>query len=122
MKKKVIDIDDVPYGVGEILCEPTNDEIKKAIRENDLETRSFQNDLKELNDEWNRNARNENEYYALQKQYHARRIAYFVVKGWNDPILFHRDGFKIKDGLHRFKAAIYKGMDTIDVDVNDIPA
>lgn len=120
MKEKITDIDNVCYGVGNISCEPTDDEIKKAVQDKDIDSRSFQGCIDELNDEWNKHAQNENEYYLLQKKYHVKRIAYFVVNGWNDPIIVvHKDGCKIKDGLHRFKAAIFKGMDTIDVEVAD---
>lgn len=119
MKKKITEIENIPYGVGDVSCEPTNVEIKKAILENNLEMRSFQDDLAELNAEWNNKANNEDEYWVLQKEYHSRRIAFFVVKGWDDPILLHKDECKIKDGLHRFKAAMYLGMELIDVIVTD---
>jgi hypothetical protein len=115
MKKRIIEINNAHYGVGNVSCEPSIEEIQKAIQENDLETRSFQTDLTELNAEWNRKANNEDEYYALQKKYHSRRIAFFIVNGWADPILLYKDGCKIKDGLHRFKAAIYLKMEVIDV-------
>jgi len=119
MKKKVTEITNILYGIGSVSCEPTNEEIEKAIRENNHETRSFQDDIDELNDEWNKNASNEVDYLALQKKYHSQRIAFFVVNGWHDPIVLYRDGCTIKDGLHRFKAARYLSMDIIDVIVTD---
>lgn len=118
MKKKISEIVEGYYGVGNISCEPTLEDIQKDIREGNLEERSFQRDEKELNDEWNRKAINEDHYYALQKGYHSQRIAYFMVHGWNDPIVLNMDGCTIEGGLHRFKAAKYRNMEVIDVIVN----
>ena len=119
MNRKINEIHNVPYGAYDISCEPTKDEIERAIQENDLESRPFKSYEIELNDEWNKNARSINEYCALQQQYHTRRIAFFVVNGWSDPILLNEDGCRIEDGLHRFKAAIFKGTDSICVKINN---
>jgi ParB-like nuclease domain len=47
-------------------------------------------------------------------------IAYFVVNGWSDPIILNHDERTIIDGLHRLKAAMYLGMDTIEVAIRPI--
>ncbi len=69
MKKKVAEIKDAPYGVGDISCEPKNEEITKAVREKDFDRSSFQGDREELNSEWNRDVKNSKEYYNLQKEF-----------------------------------------------------
>jgi len=117
MKINVSEITDVQYAVGEVSCEPTLEEIKKAIKDNDLETRGFQDHLDILNREWNDKAKNEDEYFALQRDYHRRRIAFFMVNCWDFPILLYKDLHTIKDGLHRFKAAKYLGLEMIEVEV-----
>ncbi len=50
------------------------------------------------------------------RKYHAR-IAFFVVNGWDEPIVLNTDEHKIKEGLHRLKAAIFLGWETVEVDV-----
>ena len=48
-----------------------------------------------------------------------RRIVYFVVNGWEEPILLCKDGCTISDGLHRLKAAIYLGLEEVEVKLGD---
>ena len=114
MKKKVAEIPDVKFGQYNISSEPSCSEIAKAIEDRKFENREFQKDIKSIDSEANRKAGSEKEYCNFLKQYHARRIAYFVVHGWKDPIVLRENG-TVKDGLHRLKAAIYKGVETIDV-------
>ena len=102
------------HGDKKVSVQPSPEEIEEAISEGNFETRGFQNDCKEITAEWNREAGNSFEQYCrLRRQYHARRIAYFVVHGWDDPIVLHGDEHGIHDGLHRLKAAKHKGMKTI---------
>jgi hypothetical protein len=102
------------HGENKVSVEPSPEEIEKAIAEDNLEMRGFQNDCKEITAEWNREAGNSfEEYCRLRRQYHARRIAYFIVHEWKDPIVLHDDKHGIKDGLHRLKATKHKGMKTI---------
>ena len=115
MKKKIEEIKNTDYGVGDVSCEPAKCEIARAIQTNNLEARSFQEDIDELNAEWNKEAKSENEYFELQKKYHAQRVAYLVVNKWSDPILLRKDGATISDGLHRLKAAVYLEMEEVDV-------
>ena len=115
LKKKISEIKCASYGVGELSCEPTKEEIEEAIKNENLEKRNFQDDLDELNAEWNLKSNNFEEYITFQKDYNARRIAYFIVNGWSSPILLDEDGVTIKDGLHRFKAAKYLENEMIDV-------
>jgi hypothetical protein len=119
MKKKVSEIINAHYGVGAISCEPSKIEIDRDIQQNNLETRSFQGDKEILNAEWIRVAKSEKEYYALQKKYHSQRIAFFVVKGWDNPISLHRDECTVEDGLHRLKAAIHLKMEVVNVTIKD---
>ena len=121
MKKTVAEIINVGYGECNVSCEPSNEEIEKAIREKDFETRAFQDDLDKLKAEWNR-AGNFEEYCDSVRKYHIRRIAFFVVNKWKDPILLNKDECTVKDGLHRLKAAIYLGMETVDVIILSDPA
>ena len=106
------------YGECDMSCEPTRQEIAQALEEQDFETRCYQDDLQELKAEW-RKARNCEDFRSLVKKYHTRRIAYFVAKGWQNPITLRKDGRRIEDGLHRFKAAQYKGDKTIDVTISE---
>jgi len=115
IKKQLVEITPSEYGVYEYSCEPSRQEIDQAIKSGWLETRSFQTDIDELNHEWNRKAKSKSEYAMLQKEYHSKRIAFFVVNGWADPIVIDKDGKTIKDGLHRYKAAQYLGHEIIDV-------
>ena len=68
MQKSCSDIDNPLYGFGSYICEPSIDDIRKSIQEGNLETRSFQGDIVELNNEWNSIAQIEPEYYILQKE------------------------------------------------------
>jgi hypothetical protein len=102
------------HGDKKVSVQPLREEIEKAIGEGNLEMREFQKDCEQITAEWNREAGNSfEEYCRLRRQYHARRIAYFVVHGWHNPIALHDDKHGIKDGLHRLKAAKHKGMKTI---------
>ena len=106
-------IDGVQYD-----CEPSADDIQRAIDEKQFEFRGFQTHHDELMDEWKNGASSAREFNELMRAYHTRRIAHFVDQGWNDPIILTVDG-KMKDGLHRLKAAIFKGMGEVEVTIAD---
>jgi hypothetical protein len=121
--RKIADIPNVLYGVPDgqksISMEPSADDINEAINGGQLEARGFQADLDALRSEWEQRSNgNSAEFYRLQKIYHARRIAYFAVNGWSDPVDLTADG-KIRDGLHRFKAAIFLGLDEVGVKIEE---
>jgi hypothetical protein len=118
MKKKVAEISNVPYGENNVSCEPSKEEIERAIRENDFEKRAFQDDLNELRTEWSK-ARSFEEYSDYVRKYHARRIAFFVVNNWDHPIVLQKDKCTVEDGSHRLKAAIYSDMETVDAIINE---
>jgi hypothetical protein len=48
---------------------------------------------------------------------HAKRIAWFIINGWNDPICYdfgcpdfgYHPSYPVSDGNHRLYAAIFKG-------------
>jgi len=96
---------------------PAKEDIENAINNNVLESRGFQSHWDELNAEWALAAKgNLDEFCRLQKEYHARRVAFFVVNGWDDPIELNENG-TMKDGTHRLKAAIHKNMDEVKITV-----
>lgn len=105
------------HGHKEYSVEPSPADIQNAITEGRFETRGFQNDIKELTDEWNRGG-SLDEYLRLRRQYHARRIAHFVVHPSSDPVVLDKNTGGVKEGLHRLKAAKYKGDETICVRVD----
>ena len=115
MKKKVSEIFSKPYGHAGVCCEPSTEEIERAVREDDLEHREFQKDLGQLTAEWA--GVPDHECHDQIRMYHARRIA-FLVKNWKDfPITLKKDGVEVRDGSHRLRAAKYLGMEEVDVEV-----
>lgn len=110
--KKIFEINNTKYGQDNVSCEPTKEEIEKAVDDGNIDKRSFQGNLEELKKEWE--GKDEEKYEAI-REYHCRRIAYFVVNKWNEPIKLKRDGKTISDGLHRFKAALFLGYEYVDV-------
>jgi hypothetical protein len=121
MKKKVSEICNTKYGENNVCCEPSKAEIESAVGEKDLEKRGFQEHLRELTTEWNKGS-NFEEYCDCARKYHARRIAFFVVNRWDDPIMLNKDKHTVSEGLHRLKAAIYLHMETVEVEICDGPA
>ncbi|MFM2217075.1 MAG: hypothetical protein RL240_1393 [Planctomycetota bacterium] len=122
MMRKIADIPIVTYastvdGV-QMGCEPTRDEIQRAIDDKQFEQRGFQTHFDELQTEWESNVSSAQEWNERIRTYHTRRIAHFVVQGWTDPIILTAGG-KMKDGLHRFKAAIFMGMVEVEVTISD---
>lgn len=121
MKKRVADIVNTPYAEElnghRISCEPSNEEIERAVRESDLEERGYQSHEAELNDEWNQPGTFEG-FCELEHAYHVRRVAFFVKNGWTDLIILKDDGRAISEGLHRLKAAIYLDMEYVEVTQN----
>ncbi|HAB17916.1 MAG TPA: hypothetical protein PLX89_19165 [Verrucomicrobiota bacterium] len=121
-RRTIREIKVIPYGFSDvgILCEPCADDICRAIREGRLETRNFQNDLPELQAEWQAASQGGKDLAALRRvgtNYHAQRIAYFVVHGWEDPKYPIRLDAQsaLHDGGHRLRAALFKGTTEIDV-------
>ncbi len=120
MEKRIDEIEIVhwveDHGEEKYSVEPSREEIEEAITGGNLETRGFQKDYVALVNEWNREAGgNFEKYLRLRRQYHARRIAYFVVHGWTDAVVLHDDQRRVKEGMHRLKSAKQKGDKTICV-------
>ncbi len=113
--KKVNEIEYLPYGDNEmnISCDPNDTDIENAVIENNFETRSFQGDLMDLEIEWKQKTSNGHNRHNLIKEYHSKRIAYFVINGWKEPITLYKNSLKIKDGLHRLRAAKYLNKEFI---------
>src|SRR5262249_52554328 len=72
MRKKVSEIFSNPYGQDAVCCEPSRNEIERAVRENNLQKRGFQEHLDDLKAEWERSG--DERYYQI-RMYHARRFA-----------------------------------------------
>ena len=123
MMRRIADIPFVPYanwdanGV-QIPCEPSPEDIQRAIDDKQFEQRGFQTHHDELKAEWEKNVTSAGEWNERVRAYHTRRIAHFVVQGWSDPIILNANG-TMKDGLHRFKAAIFMGKDEVEVTISD---
>jgi hypothetical protein len=120
-EKKIDEIEIGPYvGVShpsKPLCEPSFEQIERAIRDEDFDERGYQEHLEELVAEWNKDCPDFWEYNRHEQQYHARRIAHLAVNGWSDddPIILKKDGRSVHDGLHRLKAAKHLGKRTVKV-------
>ena len=117
--KNTAEIENTLYGEWDgkkwIPCEPEKDEIEKAIKEKNFETRSYQGYKDELYAEFAKGALNPKEYYARIKNYHTHRIAYFTSTELKEPILLSKNERTISDGLHRLKAAIHLGVEEVEV-------
>src|SRR6266850_2841543 len=98
-------------------CEPTREQIDRAIRDKDFDKRGYQKHRKELTDEWNRGGATPQEYNQREQKYHARRIAGFTANGWRDAPILKKDARSVHDGLHRVKAAKHLGRKTIKVQI-----
>lgn len=98
-------------------CDPSDEDVQRALDEGQLEERDYQADVEELKSEWysaSKGGRDSDEWVRQVKGYHARRVAFFVENGWDDPITITSDG-QIRDGSHRLRAAIFKGRGEVDV-------
>jgi predicted acyl esterase len=85
-----------PISPGQHLLEPSKEEIQKAVDEKNLETREFQEHEHELRAEWEQVSGPER--YDRIRKYHARRVAFFVVNGWdNYPIVLKEDGREVSE-------------------------
>lgn len=133
MKKKIFEIWRHPYGqiiLGvTYFCEPNMVDIGIAIHEVlchevDVEERGFQKNEEELANEFFKCFKESpHKAVSILRKYHASRSAKFVIDHENgiewDAIELKDDDIQtkreIKDGSHRFLAAIYLGHKFIDV-------
>jgi hypothetical protein len=99
------------------LCEPTHEEIDRAIHAKQFDKRGYQKHINELRDEWNRDNATPQKYNQRERDYHKRRIADLAANGWDDPPVLKKDGRSVHDGLHRIKAAKHRGDTTIKVQI-----
>jgi hypothetical protein len=114
MQKKIYEIFSLPYGQDNVCCEPSKEEIQKAVDEKNFETRGFQEHEHELRAEWEQV--DGPERYDRIRNYHARRIAFFVLNEWDKyPIILKKDGREVSEGSHRLRAAIHLGMESVAV-------
>ena len=119
LTRKISELPEPHYGVlqdGRFYdFNPAQADIQRAIDEKRFDARGFQTHKEELKAEWLRDCNESaDEYCRLQKEYHAARIAYFVVTGWIDPIKVAANGDMI-DGAHRLKAAKFMGKDEVEI-------
>jgi hypothetical protein len=103
-------------------CEPTKEDIQQAIKDGRLETRPYSGNAEKLDEEWRRNAKNNDEIVANARRYHAERAAWFAVNRSWGPIKLKKGVTEIDDGSHRYLAAWALEEATIDVAVNGDPA
>lgn len=117
MRVPVDEIHNAEYGQYGLSSEPSSSDVATALAADELEIRGFQDDIDSLNAEWNAGSVDIQTYCIRMRQYHARRVAYFVNQGTWRPITLAPDGRHVKDGLHRLKAAIYLGHKEIDASI-----
>ncbi len=124
--KKVSEIIHPLYGFYDhnnqpVKADPSPEDIEQAIKNKELEERGFQTYCDALGREWANGLSLPADYDEFGRRcriYHARRIAYFVVNGWDgEAIELAADGVRVTDGLHRLRAAIHKGQETVAVKV-----
>jgi hypothetical protein len=99
----------------------TDEDIQRVLNEGQLEERSHESHSDALNAEWNdasQGGQDRDEWLRQVKAYHLRRVAYFVAKGWTDPIIVTSDG-RILDGSHRIRAAVFMGRTEIEVKMEE---
>jgi hypothetical protein len=90
---------------------PTQQLIDEAIKKNELEQRGLQEYESSLFHEWDR-VPSLDRARAVQ-QYHSRRVAFFCVNGWEEPIKICVHDV-LEDGAHRLLAARHRKLETID--------
>src|SRR3954470_8763642 len=108
--KKASEILYPPYGYFDlnnqpVKADPTREDIEKAIKNNELEKRDWHSSRDVLLTEWAEGLSFPADYEEYGKRcriYHARRIANFVVNGWDGELIeLKADGVSMNDGLHR---------------------
>jgi hypothetical protein len=124
--KKISELRYPPYGyyiteTQPVVADPSREDIETAVKSRQLEERGFQNSLQALLSEWAEGLSlpaDLDEYGRRCRIYHARRIAYFVVNGWDgEAIELAPDGVSVTDGLHRLRAAIFNRQEEVEVKV-----
>lgn len=117
----VSEIKTIPWGIvtaanGKgIACTPSTEDVCRAIRDRDFDTRPYSDNAQVLAKEWAESG-DLNQECRQCRDYHASRIAW-LVENWNDdPISVTKrtDGtLWIDDGGHRLAAARFKGLKEI---------
>ena len=98
-------------------AEPTRAEITEAVSKREFDLRNFQQHKDQLALE--SYSQGEGECIRLARQYHARRVAFFVVNGCeNDPIMICAHNV-LEDGGHRLLAARHRDINAIDCVIVD---
>ncbi len=110
VKKKVPELRRALWGQDGVCCEPSDEEVKKAIYYKQFEPRSFQDKAVEAELMGERDVEKR---LARIKEFHARRIAHLVEHGWSEPIELAGDGIWIIEGSHRLRAAQYAGTEEV---------
>lgn len=124
---KVADVKiDRPYGeLQRFSTQPTLEQIAKAIEEGRLDERinAGEHQLAMYEDCKAAGKGDLGEIMRLIQEYHAQRIAYFVVNGWdeeNDRLALDHQG-NLRDGGHRYWAAAYLGKEEVFVEYQPAP-
>jgi hypothetical protein len=119
---ELITCDYVEYGFS---VEPTAEDIRQAIEKNDLEERGMDEHQDQIR-AWllagSNNGDDVGAVVRMMKEYHTKRVAYWVVKKLPTddeyPITVNK-GNQVTAGNHRVRAARYMGVGEIEVVVTE---
>ena len=98
---------------------PNRAELDRAVKQakdGRLEERAFSGNSEALARALLEEAGNDlTKFHQLSVEYHAARVAFLVLKGWDDfPIEVMTNG-DMRDGQHRWLAANYLGREKVEV-------
>lgn len=123
IKKKLSDLLPCPYAECGISVEPSDEEIRLAVEKVDLEERGMDQHHAEIKAWLFAGSNNGSDVAAvvrMMKDYHARRVAYFVVNGLpaGDPHPITITGEnRVIAGNHRVRAARFLKMTEVEVGI-----
>jgi hypothetical protein len=106
-----------------ICVEPSEEEIRQAVEKGELEQRGMDEHQAEIKSSLLAGSNNGSDVAAvvrMMKDYHTKRVAYFVVNGLSEgdphPITVNGQNHVVA-GNHRVRAARYLKMDEVEVEV-----
>jgi hypothetical protein len=112
--KKLSDLIPCNYDECGTSVEPTDQEIQQAIEKGDVEKRGMdehQDQIKAWLLAGSNNGQDKDAVVRMMKEYHTKRVAYWVVTHWPKddkyPITVNKTN-QVTAGNHRVRAALYK--------------
>ena len=106
-----------------ICVEPSEEEIRQAVEKGELEERGMDEHQVQIKASLLAGSNNGSDVAAvvrMMKDYHTKRVAYFVVNGVPEgdphPITINGQN-QVTAGNHRVRAARYLGMNEVEVEV-----